>query len=66
MSSTVLYEQDGRVATITLNRPDRMNTMGDDLPERALEALQLAADDVDVWAVILTGAGARMDTRTAQ
>jgi 2-(1,2-epoxy-1,2-dihydrophenyl)acetyl-CoA isomerase len=57
MSSTVLYEQDGRVATITLNRPDRMNTMGDDRPERALEALQLAADDVDVWAVILTGAG---------
>jgi 2-(1,2-epoxy-1,2-dihydrophenyl)acetyl-CoA isomerase len=57
MSSTVLYEQDGRVATITLNRPERMNTMGDDLPERALEALQRAADDADVWAVILTGAG---------
>ena len=57
MSSTVLYEQDGRVATITLNRPDRMNTMGDDLPERALEALQRAADDADVWAVVLTGAG---------
>jgi 2-(1,2-epoxy-1,2-dihydrophenyl)acetyl-CoA isomerase len=57
MASTVLYEQDGRVATITLNRPERMNTMGDDLPERALEALQRAADDSDVWAVVLTGAG---------
>jgi len=57
MSSTVLYEQDGRVATITLNRPERMNTMGDDLPERALEAFQRAADDDDIWAVILTGAG---------
>ena len=57
MSSTVLYERDGRVATVTLNRPERMNTMGDDLPERALEALQRAADDADVWAVILTGAG---------
>ncbi|HUF74794.1 MAG TPA: enoyl-CoA hydratase [Longimicrobiales bacterium] len=57
MSSTVLYEQDGRVATITLNRPDRMNTMGDDLPERALETFQRAADDADIWAVILTGAG---------
>ena len=33
MSSTVLYEQDGRVATITLNRPERMNTMGGDLNE---------------------------------
>lgn len=57
MSSTVLYEQSGRVATITLNRPERMNTMGDDLPERALEALERAADDADVRAVILTGAG---------
>jgi 2-(1,2-epoxy-1,2-dihydrophenyl)acetyl-CoA isomerase len=57
MASTVLYERDGGVATITLNRPDRMNTMGDDLPERALEALQRAADDADVRAVILTGAG---------
>lgn len=55
--STVLYAKDGRVATITLNRPDRMNTMGDDLPERALEALERAADDQDVWVVILTGAG---------
>ena len=57
MSSTVLYEQEGRVATVTLNRPERMNTMGDDLPDRALEALQRAADDADVRAVILTGAG---------
>jgi len=57
MSSTVLYEQDGRVATITLNRPERMNTMGGDLNERMLEALHRAADDPDVWAVILTGAG---------
>lgn len=57
MSSTVLYEQDAHVATITLNRPERMNTMGADLNERALEALQRAADDPDVWVVILTGAG---------
>jgi 2-(1,2-epoxy-1,2-dihydrophenyl)acetyl-CoA isomerase len=57
MSSTVLYERNGRVATITLNRPERMNTMGADLNERALEALQSAADEPDVWVVVLTGAG---------
>ena len=57
MSSTVLYDQDGRVVTITLNRPERMNTMGGDLNDRMLEALQRAADDPDVWAVIVTGAG---------
>jgi len=57
MSSTVLYEREAHVATITLNRPERMNTMGADLNERALEALQRAADDPDIWVVILTGAG---------
>jgi len=54
---TVLYEVVDGVATVTLNRPDRMNTMGDDLNERALEALQRAADDSDVRVVVLTGAG---------
>jgi len=57
MSNTVLYDQDGRVATITLNRPERMNTMGGDLNQSMMEALQRAADDPDVWAVIVTGAG---------
>jgi 2-(1,2-epoxy-1,2-dihydrophenyl)acetyl-CoA isomerase len=57
MSSTVLYEKDGRVATVTLNRPERMNTMGGDLTGRLLEALGRACDDADVWAVVLTGAG---------
>jgi 2-(1,2-epoxy-1,2-dihydrophenyl)acetyl-CoA isomerase len=57
MASTVLYDKDGHVATVTLNRPERMNTMGDDLPERALEAFERAADDPDVRVVILTGAG---------
>ncbi|MGD2045971.1 MAG: enoyl-CoA hydratase [Gemmatimonadota bacterium] len=57
MSSTVLYDQNGRVATITLNRPERMNTMGGDLNDRMLDALQRAADDEDVWAVVVTGAG---------
>jgi len=57
MSSTVLYAQDGHVATITLNRPARLNTLGEDLSERALEALERASDDPEVRAVILTGAG---------
>lgn len=55
--STVLYAREGHVATVTLNRPDRMNTMGEDLNERLLEALQRATDDDEVWVVILTGAG---------
>ena len=38
MSETVLYEAADGVATLTLNRPDRLNTIGpeliDDLPYR--------------------------------
>ena len=57
MTSTVLYESRDGVATITLNRPDRLNTMGGDLLERLLAALEQAASDDAVRVVILTGAG---------
>ncbi|HZT64373.1 MAG TPA: enoyl-CoA hydratase-related protein [Acidimicrobiales bacterium] len=53
----VLYEVDGPVATITLNRPDRLNTMNHTLLEAALAALEEAAGDNRVRALILTGAG---------
>lgn len=57
MTQTVLYESARGVATITLNRPERMNSMGGDLMERALEAIERAASDSTVHAVVLTGAG---------
>ena len=57
MTQTVLYESARGVATITLNRPERMNSMGGDLMERALEAIERAASASTVRAVVLTGAG---------
>ncbi len=57
MESTVLYEVEGRVATITLNRPEHLNTMNEALLKEALAALEEAASDDAVRAVILTGAG---------
>lgn len=57
MNDTVLYDVDGGIATVTLNRPDRMNTMNQALLDGALEAMQRAADDDQVLAVILTGNG---------
>jgi len=57
MTQTVLYESARGVATITLNRPERMNSMGGDLMERALEAIERAAGDPAVRVVVLTGAG---------
>ena len=53
----ILYDVADRIATITLNRPDRLNaytgTMGDEL--RA--AMRVASDDPGVRVIVLTGAG---------
>ena len=57
MNDTVLYEAGEGIATITLNRPDRLNSMNTELLDGALEALELAAGSSDVRVVILTGAG---------
>lgn len=57
MPDSVIYDTDKGVATITLNRPDRLNAMNDALVAGVLEALEEAATDDDVRAVVLTGAG---------
>ena len=57
MNSTVLYEAADGIATITLNRPEKLNTMNLELLDGTLEALETAASDEAVRAVILTGAG---------
>lgn len=57
LTDTVLYDVDGAVATVTLNRPDQMNTMAEDLLPRAMAYLSKAASDSAVRAVILTGSG---------
>ena len=55
--SVVLLEQRGRVALITLNRPDSLNAFNDELREGLLAALRSAAADAAVGAVVVTGAG---------
>jgi 2-(1,2-epoxy-1,2-dihydrophenyl)acetyl-CoA isomerase len=55
--SVVLYEVADRVATVTLNRPERRNAMSAELLQELLAALERAAADDDVRAVVLTGAG---------
>lgn len=57
MSDTVLYETDGPVATVTLNRPDRLNTMNRELMGAAVEVFEKAASDPAIRVLILTGAG---------
>ena len=53
----VIYTADPPTAIITLNRPARRNALNDDLVTGLHTALDLALDDDQIRAVILTGAG---------
>lgn len=53
----VHYDQSEHVVTITLNRPDAMNSLDNAMKEALLAALARAADDDNVRAVVLTGSG---------
>jgi enoyl-CoA hydratase/carnithine racemase len=54
---TIRYEIDGRILTITLNRPDRMNAFNGRMCEELMRAFDRADADDDVKVVIVTGAG---------
>ncbi len=54
---TVLYEVDGAVATVTMNRPDAANAQDSRLIDELDAAFDLADADDDVRVVILAGAG---------
>jgi enoyl-CoA hydratase len=53
----ILYEMDGRVARITLNRPQYRNAQSRRLREEMDDAFARAADDPDVRVVVLAGVG---------
>ena len=57
MSDTVLVSASEGVATITLNRPDALNSFTVELKETLLETLLQVAADPSARAVVLTGAG---------
>jgi enoyl-CoA hydratase len=54
---TLLYEVDGAVATITMNRPDQANAQNTRLLDELDAALAVADEDDDVRVVVLAGAG---------
>jgi 2-(1,2-epoxy-1,2-dihydrophenyl)acetyl-CoA isomerase len=57
MTHLVQYDADGAVATVTLNRPERLNTMVDPLLDELLGQLERAADAPEIRVVVLRGAG---------
>jgi enoyl-CoA hydratase/carnithine racemase len=54
---TIRYEVDEHIATLTLNRPERMNTFHDTMLREWEDAIRTAQEDEDVRAVIITGEG---------
>jgi enoyl-CoA hydratase/carnithine racemase len=54
---SVLFDVDGGVATITLNRPEQMNTINADLGAGLIEALRQVRADDDIRVAVLTGNG---------
>ena len=55
--SPVLYERDGRLARITLNRPDVLNAIDNTLPAALESAVEKANSDDKIHVIILSGAG---------
>ncbi len=53
----VLYEQSGRVVTVTLNRPEAMNAVDPETHQALIETWTRFRDDDSAWVAILTGAG---------
>lgn len=53
----ILYEVSDKVATITLNRPDRMNAWTPTMERDVRHAMEASSADDDVRVIVLTGAG---------
>jgi enoyl-CoA hydratase len=53
----VLYEKEGQVAYITLNRPDRLNAVSPEIIRDWLAAMTEAEEDDDVKVIVFKGAG---------
>ncbi len=54
---TLLYDTADAIATITLNRPERLNTIVPPMPEELEGAVHAAIEDTEVKVIVLRGAG---------
>ena len=58
-SQTLIYEKQGSLVTVTLNRPEVLNAYNVAMRDEMYEAVQAIRDDPEVRAAILCGAGDR-------
>lgn len=56
-NALILSHIEAGVLTITLNRPDRLNSFNDEMHHQLSEALTVAERDDSVRCVLITGAG---------
>ena len=57
MPETVLVAREGRVAILTINRPDKLNALNEEVRVELLAALAAIETDDSVGVVVITGAG---------
>ena len=55
--TNIIYQKKGRIAYVTINRPQRMNAVDPDTSRELLQAFSDFRDDDELWVSILTGAG---------
>src|SRR5271169_1758461 len=53
----VLYEKDGSIVTIRLNRPDKLNALTPAMGDQLVHAVLAVAEDKDVHCLVITGNG---------
>jgi enoyl-CoA hydratase len=57
MAETILEEREGRVAILTVNRPDKLNALNEQVRTDMLAALASLETDDGVGVIVITGAG---------
>lgn len=62
MTDELLFEVEQGIATITLNRPEKLNAFTDEMQEHWLAALEVCRTDPEIRVVVMTGRGRAFTT----
>ncbi|MGB6867922.1 MAG: enoyl-CoA hydratase-related protein, partial [Candidatus Aminicenantaceae bacterium] len=57
MYKTLIYEKSDNIGVLTVNRPDKLNALSNELTEELLQILDAVEKDVDLRVLVITGAG---------
>jgi 2-(1,2-epoxy-1,2-dihydrophenyl)acetyl-CoA isomerase len=53
----IIFEKEGAIATITLNRPEKLNAITQEMRQELPDALEIVTCDDGIRVLIITGAG---------